>query len=707
MTRNTVLTSLCWLLITPLPFCAAANDITIVDFKKTPLPADWQVEGYAFGSRSPGSEQHQAVKTTPNQRQYQMGKLTSPEFVIARGYLVVELGGTYHPEKCCIALVVDGRDVRRVSPRKPGAPSTSSMDVREFLGKKAHLEVRDDHFNGWVELGRVFQSDKPQHGAQDKIPAWEPACFQTKIDEAFLLLPLDSDTAPVQAVTIEVDGQEKLRADMPLAMRDTVNYQPVYDLTGCQGKTLRVSYHKTDDSRTNRLIRLSSEVPKHQSNDNKPAFHVHCRFGKLNDPNGLVYHDGQYHLFHQYYYGVRAKHWAHYVSTDLVHWRERPIGLFPDETGSMHSGSAAVDWHNTGGFQKGAAATIIAAFTGSRGMGGPDKLQVQGIAHSTDGGRTFTKYTGNPVLGEEHLKTLQGDDSRDPKIFWYSPTRGMDPKAEDGHWVMILFEDGGHSVFTSANLKQWKKTGSIHGFHECPELFPLAVDDDPNNIRWVMYGGNGEYHIGSFDGKTYQPETAKKLRFNHGGRYYAAQTFSDMPGIPPRRVQVGWQADQISIPVELSLKTTPLGLRMCSLPVLEISGLYANSEAYDGRQLQESDPNPLGKFSGGLYDIDLQADVSQAKRVLFTVRGKEILYDVGTSRLSCGKWGVALPTAGRLQLRIVVDNCSIDVHAGEAGLFYMPMHFGRLSSKKLDLRIEGGSIKFDRLHVHELKSIWK
>lgn len=695
------------LAVTTTGVARGAEDLVIADFRNNPLPADWQVEGYAFGSHRPGSERQQAAKTTPNQRQYLTGKLTSPEFTVERGFLVMELGGTYHPEKCCVALVIDGRDVRRVSPGEFGSLSPSCMDVREFLGKKARLEARDDHFNGWVELGRVFQVDQPNRAAQGKIPAWEPAVFETKIGEAFLLLPLDADSAPLQTVTIEIDGQEKLAADMPLAMHDAVNYQPVYDLTGHQGKMLRVSYHKTADSRTDKLIRLSSDIPEHEAGDGKPAFHVHCRFGKLNDPNGLVYHDGEYHLFHQYYYGLRAKHWAHYVSTDLVHWQERPIGLFPDATGSMHSGSAAVDWHNTGGFQVGDKPAIIAAFTGSRGLGGSDKLQVQGIAYSTDGARTFTKYAGNPVLGQEHLKTLKTDHSRDPKIFRYSPTRGMDPKAEDGHWVMVLFEDGAHSIFTSDDLKQWDKQGSVQGFHECPELFPLAVDGDPQNIRWVMYGASGDYLIGRFDGKTFRPETETKLPFKHGGPYYAAQTFSDTPGCPPRRIQVGWQADQISFPIELSLRTTPLGLRLCSLPAREIAGLYAGTESWDGRQLRETDANPLEQFDGGLYDVELDADVKNAEWIELTVRGKTIRYEVKTSRLSCENSSVALPaTDGRLELRILVDHCSIDVHAGADGLFYMPMFFRSLPSRKLDLSVGGSEVKLDRLRVHRLESIW-
>ena len=687
--------------------CPAADDIVIADFNSAPLPAGWKVEGFAFGSRTAGAGRQQAAIATANQRQYQTGKLTSPEFSVERDYIVMRLAGTYHPGKCCVALVVDGRDVRRVSPGEFAKRSLPSMDVREFRGKRAHLEVRDDHFNGWVELGLVSATDKRTPNAQREIPAWEPDAFEAKIDQPYLLLPLDDSASPVQTVTIEIDGQERLSVDMPLAMSDAENYQPVYDLTGCQGRTLRVSYHKTAGSRTAELIHLAPEVPKHETADDKPAFHVHCRFGKLNDPNGLVYHDGKYHLFHQYAYGLRGKHWSHYESTDLMHWQERPIGLFPDETGSMHSGSAAVDWHNSGGFQTGDTPTIVAAFTGSRGLGGPDKIQVQGIAYSTDGARTFTKYQGNPILGEDRLKSHATDHSRDPKIFWYSPTRGMDPRADDGHWVMVLFEDDGHSTFTSNDLKQWHEQGGIEGFHECPELFPLAVDGNTADVRWVMYGANGEYHIGSFDGKTFKADTQQKIRFNHGARHYAAQTFSDTPGRPPRRIQVGWQADQISTPVELSLRTTPLGLRLCSLPVREIENLYTKSTSLDGQELTEGDANPLAQFTGGLYDIDLNAQVGNAKQIDFTICGKSIRYDVGNSKLTCGKHTVTLPaTDGRLKLRILIDNCSIDIFAGADGLFYMPIYLGPLESKTIGLSLTGGPIQLNRLSVNQLKSIW-
>ncbi|MEI8045404.1 MAG: glycoside hydrolase family 32 protein, partial [Verrucomicrobiota bacterium] len=535
---------------------------------------------------------------------------------------------------------------------------------------------------------------------------WETAMFETKIRGDYLLLPIGGGESPIETVTIEIADKQKLAIDVPLALGATTNLLPVYDLRDHQGETLRVRYHETRRNTKTQLLQVTN-IPPQEVSDTLPAFHVHSRFGKLNDPNGLVYLDGQYHLFHQYYMGMRGKLWAHYTSPDLMHWQEQPVALFPDASGSMHSGSAAVDWLNASGFQQGDTPALIAAFTGSRGLGGKDKIQVQGIAYSTDGGRSFSKYEGNPVIGEAHLKTLKSRDSRDPRIFWFSPTRGLDPKAKDGHWVMVLFEDRGLSFFTSGDLKAWEERGRVPGFFECPDLFPLAVDGNPRNVRWVIHGGNGEYHIGAFDGQSFQPETQNKIKFNHGGRYYAAQTFNNTAGEPPRRIQVGWQGNQLSLPSELTLRNTPLGLRLCALPVREIANLYQGGGSFDGRELREGDTNLLKEFRSGLYDIEFDGRVDGAKQVEFTVRGKVIRYDVRERKLACDQYAIKLPGSDdRLKLRIVVDNCSIDIFAGDGGLFYLPLYFDPLKSKELELRVVGGSVKLEGLSVHELKSIW-
>src|SRR5690606_13651467 len=194
--------------------------------------------------------------------------------------------------------------------------------------------------------------------------------------------------------------------------------------------------------------------------------------------NGLVYHNGEYHLFYQhnpYEKEWENMHWGHAVSPDLVHWRELPVALFPDELGTMFSGSAVIDHANTAGYNQGDTAAMIVAYTAA----GPEK-QVQCIAYSLDNGRTFTKYNGNPVIDSK--KKWNSPDTRDPKVFWYKP---------GNHWVMVLNERDGHSIYTSADLKKWNYESHVTGFWEWPELFELPVDVDINNTNWGTDGASG------------------------------------------------------------------------------------------------------------------------------------------------------------------------------------------------------------------------
>jgi fructan beta-fructosidase len=521
---------------------------------------------------------------------------------------------------------------------------------------------------------------------------------------------------PLQEITVEIDGVKRLVVDQPLAFGSipVAGYIPLYDLTDCQGKNLKVSFHSyrghVAASESAKFL-VQREIPGRTVTDGKPAFHIHNRIGLLNDPNGLVYVDGVYHLFHQYNYNITACSWAHYTSTDLMHWEERPTGLFHDELGSMHSGSAAVDVMNTSGWQVGDKPPVIAAYTASRGMGGGDKIQMQGIAYSVDGGKTFAKYEDNPVIGESQVTATGSDNARDPKLFWFSPTKGRDPFAKDGYWVMVLFEGGSLTIYTSQDLKDWERHGGISGFHECPELFPLAVDGDPEDVRWIMYGGSGQYHIGSFDGKSFTPETKNKIAMYHDGRCYAAQTFNcteKSDSGQPRRIQVGWQggrAGQLSTPVELTLRTTPLGLRVCKLPVKEVENLYTRSVKLDGTKLNPGDVNPLAGLKGGLYDIDLVADLSQAKQLVLDIRGTKLAINATDQGLTLGS--MKIPTTKAVSLRLVVDNTSVDVYFGEHGLYYSPRMAKSSSTKTLGLEVKGGQATFTRLQVHELKSIWE
>ena len=705
----------------------APSGLLIADLQKTPLPAGWRVEGYAFGSRTPNPKRRQeAAKTSRNQRQYQSGKLTSPEFVIDKDYMEVDCAGVFHPTLCTVRLVVEGKDVRSCSPEagsgflgKDQRATKYWFDLRPLKGKKASVEIRDNHANGHLDQVKIVATDrKPPAGTRliTDAATWLPDHYEAIITGDYLLLPVGPLAGtPLQEVTVEIDGKEKLVVDLPLAFGSTAveGYLPVYDLTGYQGKPLRVLFHSYDGhkpSKASAKVLMQREIPGREVSDAKPAFHIHSRIGLLNDPNGLCYVNGVYHVFHQYNYNITGCSWAHYTSTDLMHWEERPIGLFHDGFGSMHSGSAAVDVMNTSGWQKGDIPPVIAAYTGSRGMGGNDKIQVQCIATSVDGGRTFAKYEGNPVIGKSQVLAQGSDHARDPKLFWFSPTKGRDPYAKDGYWVIVLFEGGSLTIYTSKNLKDWVKHGGVEGFHECPELFPLAIDGDPENVRWIMYGGSGQYHIGSFDGKAFKPETAKKIPMYHDGRCYAAQTFNNTEegyGGQPRRIQVAWQGGrggQLSTPTELTLRTTPVGLRVCKLPVKEIANLYTRSVKQDGSRLGPGDANPLADLQGGLYDIDLVADLSRARQLVLDVRGTKLVIDVKEQALTLDK--MEIPETKTLSLRVVVDNTSTDVYFGEHGIYYSPRMVKPSSTKTLSLKVAGGKATFTRLRVHELKSIW-
>jgi len=708
-------------------------DLIILDWPNTTYPENWTIKGYAFGTRTSNPRVRQkAAIPTRNQQQYQFGEMISPEFVIEKDFMQVVCSGVYHPTRCAVRLDVNDICVRSCSPesssgfkKKGQRPATYWFDLRSLKGETARITVRDEHANGFLDSVKIVATNRtPPADARvvKSATSWLPDYFKTRISGDYLLVPVGYLTGtPLQTVTVEIAGRKKLKTDLPLAFGSipVAGYLPIYNLTGYQGEILKVSFHSYtghDPAKKSAKILVQREIPGRVISDTDPAFHIHPWLGMLNDPNGLVYLNGEYHLFHQYKYNISACSWAHYVSTDLMYWQERPIALFHDEMGSMHSGSAAVDVMNTSNWQKGDTPLIIAAYTASRGMGGDDKIQMQCIAYSDDNGKSFIKYEGNPVIGESEIWEKGSCNNRDPKIFWYSPTKGMGPDARDGFWVMVLYQDKGHTIFNSYNLKDWKEQSRIYGFRECPELFPLAIDGSPNQVRWIMYGAKGEYHIGSFDGKVFEPETKTKRSMFYSSkipsrrRIYAAQTFNNTPkdyGGQPRRIQVSWLREgngQISIPIELRLRTTPFGLRICMLPVKEIANLYTHSEKFDGMMLHSQNSNPFADIHGGLYDIDIEADLSNAKQLVMDIRGKKVVIDVTKDSIFLDE--MKLPGTKHLALRVVVDNTSIEVFFGKHGLYYMPFNF-LPESKNLSIKVIGGKAFFNKLQVHELKPIWK
>lgn len=282
----------------------------------------------------------------------------------------------------------------------------------------------------------------------------------------------------------------------------------------------------------------------------RPQFHFSPAEKWMNDPNGLVFHEGVYHLFYQYYPGDIVwgpMHWGHAVSKDLVYWEQKPIALFPDELGYIFSGSAIVDDQNTSGLGNGEKAPLAAIYTYHDMEGekkGSNDYQTQGLAFSTDNGESWEKYSGNPILqNEEGFK-----DFRDPKVFWHESSK---------QWIMVLVAGDHARIYQSQNLIEWKyvsEFGKDRGGHggvwECPDLFPLTAPESGKEV-WVMIisinpgapnGGSGtQYFIGKFDGTTFTSEQKNTRWLDWGTDNYAGVSYNHVPN--GDRILIGWMSN--------------------------------------------------------------------------------------------------------------------------------------------------------------------
>ena len=281
----------------------------------------------------------------------------------------------------------------------------------------------------------------------------------------------------------------------------------------------------------------------------RPQFHFSPEEKWMNDPNGLVYHEGMYHLFYQYYpddivWG--PMHWGHAVSKDMVSWEHKPIALYPDENGLIFSGSAVVDKNNTSGFAQNGETPLVAIFTYHLMEGeksGRNDFQTQGIAYSLDNGETWTKYEANPVIKNSGIR-----DFRDPKVLWHTETE---------QWIMALVAGDHAKFYASSNLKDWeflsdfgKRQGAHGGVWECPDLFPLPVEGEDEQ-KWVLIisinpgapnGGSGtQYFIGEFDGKRFVSDQQKAKWLDYGTDNYAGVTYNNTPN--GERIFIGWMSN--------------------------------------------------------------------------------------------------------------------------------------------------------------------
>lgn len=467
------------------------------------------------------------------------------------------------------------------------------------------------------------------------------------------------------------------------------------------------------------LILTSSKSENEYYNElYRPQFHFSPEKNWQSNPCGLVYYEGEYHLF----YESNPKglewgylHWGHAVSTDLVHWEHLPVAIDPDNNSedikmcTSFSGSAIVDDTNLLKLQKGDEKTLVIFYT-SYGCG-------QRIAFSNDKGRTWAKYTGNPVIPFD-----EKDEAHDPKVFWHQQSR---------KWIMVLWrmpegdkKKQGISIYNSDNLISWELKSHIPGFLESPDLVELRVNNHPDDTKWILFDGDGSYLIGSFNGETYTPETGK-LKGDFGNNYFATQTWSNLPSKDGRTLQIAWLKDanfpdmpfngQMSFPCELSIIKSGNGMRLLRKPVEEVNILHGKAEHWLKRNVIPGiNDNILKKIKGDCFHIVGTFDLKTCDNFGFLFRngkktvGIELAYDVKRGVLTClGKTAPLMAVDNRINLEILMDRSSLEVFANHGQVV---MTFGITPVKAnldMSLATAGGELMVEKLDVFEMKSAWR
>nr|WKN38836.1 glycoside hydrolase family 32 protein [Tunicatimonas sp. TK19036] len=480
----------------------------------------------------------------------------------------------------------------------------------------------------------------------------------------------------------------------------------------------------------------------------RPVYHFTPPGHWMNDPNGMVYYDGEYHLFYQHYPDSNVwgpMHWGHAISEDLVHWEHLPIALYPDSLGYIFSGSAVVDKQNTSGLGTTDNPPLIAMFTYHDPQGereGRNDYQYQAIAYSTDRGRSWTKYEGNPVVENPGIK-----DFRDPNMFWHEPSQ---------QWVLIFAAADRVRFYNSPNLIDWtftsefgENSGSHGGVWECPDIFKLTVDGEE---KWVMLlsinpgGPNGgsatQYFVGDFDGKAFTNDNPEEtsLWLDYGKDNYAGVSWSDVPEEDGRRIFIGWMSNwqyanvvptyawrsAMTVPRTLELVSTEEGVRLASRPVKELETLRESSASVEAGTLEESrDLTELLDAPSATIELEVSFDLTGATAsemgvVLANTLGEEVRigYNLAdqeyyVDRSKAGKTDFSDEFPGRhlapriasgntLTMHLLVDVASVELFADDGKTVMTEIFFPNEPLNQVSLFADGGSVQIQEGEIYNL-----
>ena len=552
-------------------------------------------------------------------------------------------------------------------------------------------------------------------------------------EDKYLLIPIE-DQADENTVQMYVEGNP---IGEPMTIRiaqNKIDYWVPIDIESYKGKkvTLTFSVGKKVDKGLDK-IKQSSKYSFEYNEKYRLLYHFTPQYGWMNDPNGMVYADGTYHLFYQYNpYGARwgNMHWGHAISKDLVNWEYQPTAIAPDKLGAIFSGSAVIDHDNTAGFGKGA---MIAIFTSA------GDRQTQSIAYSLDGGKTFTKYEGNPVLTDANII-----DFRDPKVFWHAPSK---------QWVMSLATTQTITFYGSKNLKEWtclsefgEGLGGHGGVWECPDLFPLTYE---GKTKWVLFvsinpgGTNGgsatQYFIGNFDGKTFTPDAMNyPLWLDYGRDNYAGVTWSNVPTADGRRLFIGWMSNwdyanetptenfrsAMTIARALRLAHNGEHLVVASEPVKELESLrretlsLADKTTSDTVTFENLLPNNQGAYEltftvtpndTDSFSFSIENTKGEVLTYLFDIANKTLSVDRSKSSVSSNanfaETLIKAPLTAKKSytVRLLVDKASTELFVNNGEVVQTNTIFPSEMYNTLRFKTEKGTLNLNDITVYKLK----
>jgi len=709
-----------------LTCCAAISSQP--DVACAPFGADsyggWTSTGAAFGSAPsrgplPGepmflNHTDELLANSGHGGDADIGELLSPAFTISRKYMVFTLGGSGYFNQSGVYLLVDGKPVRSEFPSAMRSPNYEtidmrSWDLRDLAGKQAQIRIAGHHSNARVIAGNFVLTDS-------EPPAVIASASQDITCTGQYLYLGAKIGAAVHRVALHVDGK-MVREFLLEAAPGQPDWQASVDISSWRGKKMHIDVDNLPAaSKFLANLRQGEKIwtgPSTYHEPLRPVFHITPLYGWNNDVVGPVYYKGEYHVFYEYspyapFCDGGKVYWGHVVSRDLAHWTYLEPVLYPDETGSKWSGGSVVDWHNASGLGTASNPPLVLIYTAAK-----DPFTV-GIASSTDG-RTFRQYEGNPVLPNINHA------NRDPHVFWHAPT---------SRFVMAFYIGTGFpdvpgsphpgpreriQLLTSPDLIHWTPTSTVDVAPECPDLYPLALDGDPKNIKWIVSGANQTYKLGQFDGQAFHEETPDLAGYyGEGGSYYASQTFNDLPD--GRTIQMGWVragapgmpfTQAISVPMQLRLLSTPQGPRLARWPAAEIEKLHGKTTIRTMFELQPG-VNALAGIQDDALDIQLTFKPGEAAAIDLNVRGIPIHYDCKRQSITAGalKEQYAPLRDGQQKMRILVDSTCYEIFAGD-GLCYIVLPVvPDLSNHCLSLTATGGTSKVDSIIVAHMKSIW-